>query len=102
MAGGRAELLDLDVGVVEVFGRGLDQDRNVKCLHAVYQARCILRGDNEIRGEGGDGLDVWRETGQLSLGSSRGVVRLVVDRDDLRPRAQREQHLASAWRERAD
>ena len=91
---GNAQLRDLLVRVAEILGRRLDQDRYVEHGQPVHEASIVIGGDHQVRLVCGDRFDVGLEARELCHGGVGRVVRLLIDRDHLVTRVDREEHLS--------
>ena len=102
MPGDRSELADLLVGAGDRRHRLVEDHGDAELRERGDEILRVIGHDHEVPRVTGNGLNVRREPGQRCLRCALREVRLVVDGDDLRSGADREQRLGRTRRDRDD
>ena len=92
IAGGRSQLPELFVNLLQVGGGALDDDRNVQRPQRVRQIARVVGDDHQVGLVGGDGLHVGLPAAQVGDRNPLREVGLVVHRRHLAARPDGEQH----------
>jgi hypothetical protein len=102
VTGGVAQHLDLLVDVVEAVGARQEQGGDAQARERVDDPVAVARQHDEVGLLAADGLDVGPEPAHVRQRRAGRVVRALVDRDHLRPRLEREEHLGERGGQRHD